>query len=59
MKSLHKQNIKFPRIASKTKSFPGDILKKVILDDVSAKSWLYYSPVTQYGNHTPLSRIQK
>ena len=48
---ISKITIKFPRIASKHKSMPD--ATEVVLDDVTAKSWLYYSPHRQLG-HTPL-----
>lgn len=44
-----KDKVKFPRISTKPRSLPGENNKQLFLDEVSAKSWIYYTPTAQYG----------
>ena len=46
-----KEQVKFPRISTKQKSLPEEYNKQPVLDEVSAKSWIYYTPTTQYGKN--------
>ena len=41
--------VKFPKIKSKPKSLPEEKNIQSLLNQVSAKAWLYYTAETQYG----------
>ena len=44
-----KESVKFPRIPHKSKSMPSNPRNASITDLITAKSWLYCTPTSQYG----------
>ena len=54
-----KQSTRFPKIASKPKSLPGEnrtTSHSSSLEPITAKAWLYYTPNNQTGFKTNMKR---
>lgn len=50
--------VRFPRIETKTRSLPGDKRLASLVDEITAKSWLYSSPGSEYGTR-PLTQATR
>jgi hypothetical protein len=45
------KSTKLPRLRTKSKSVPEKKILNNPLDFITAKSWLYETPTSRYGNH--------
>ena len=50
--------VKFPKIAHKSKSVPGNPRSNASREALSAKAWFYCTPNAQFGTNSPLCRFQ-
>lgn len=54
-----KNKIKFPRIEThKARSLPGEKRFSSLLDEVSARAWIYCTPSSEYGTLYIIVRLQ-